>query len=167
MTKHQPRINELAHVKLLLMTCAFLAGMLLGIPFLSRRWEPLDSPLLDAFLIFFKFSCITYLAIILRLLFCRVRIDETGADVDHLLGSNALNWGDIRTAALVRLVISGQKSDAFIILSTREPQEVLTHQALTTRKVLSPSEVIRIPLSYDRRRAVEHYLHMTLPEFTL
>ncbi|MBR3764912.1 MAG: hypothetical protein IKK57_10245 [Clostridia bacterium] len=167
MNNAQYRINELANVRFLLLSFAFLAGMLLGIPLLTYMWAPHESPLLEAFLIFFKLSCLTYLAIGVRLLFCRVHIDETGADVDQLFGNTAMSWGDVRTAAIVRLVVGNQKSDGFIVLSSREPQEVLTHRALTTRKVLSRDEVVRIPLNARRRAAVEHYLHMTLLEYTL
>ena len=44
---------------------------------------------------------------------------------------------------------------------------VLTYRALTTRKVLAPDETVRIPLNPRRRAAVEYYLHMSLPEYTL
>lgn len=167
MNNAQYRVNELAHVKLLLLLL-FSVGLLAvcTIP-ISVMWHSLDDTVHTLFIVLFSISVITSLAGIVRLLFCRVRLDENGADADDLFGNTVLNWSDIRTAAIVRLVVGSQKSDGFIVLSTREPQEVLTHRALTTRKVLSRDEVVRIPLNARRRAAVEHYLRMTLPEYTL
>lgn len=167
MSNTPPRINELAHGRLLMLLLVSVCFPVICIAFLSTMWSSLDEKTHLVVIVVCALSGVMSLALITRLLFCRVHINETGVDADDLFGSSALSWGDIRTAAIVRLNINGQKSSPSIVLSTREPQEVLTYRALTTRKVLSPEEVIRIPMSPRRRAAVEFYLHMTLPEFTL
>lgn len=167
MSNTPPRLNELAYVKLLHLLLFSMGFLILCAVLISPMWHNLSDTVHTLFIILFSLSFVTSLAGIVRLLFCRVRIDENGADADDLFGNNAMAWDEIRTAAIVRLNINGQKADPFIVLSNREAEVVLTYRALTTRKVLAPDETVRIPLNPRRRAAVEYYLHMSLPEYTL
>lgn len=168
MTNQNPHINEISNprfIRLLLMGLALLA--LTCIP-IALRWDTLDATLQTLAPIILGTGLVTYLAVLLRLLFCRVRIDENGASSNSLsAGYHTLRWADVRTAAIFRLMHDGKPGSAMILLTTRPPEESLTRKALTTGKILAAHEQLRIPLSYDRRKAVEHYLHMTLPEYHL
>lgn len=97
-------------------------------------------------------------------LWLRVSVDETGVSVHQLLGgSTFLGWKDIRTAAAVHLS-TGFGEQSFIILSSKEPEQVLTRPALLWHKGLRLQEHVRIPYSTVRRAAVEHHLRMRLPD---
>ena len=168
MTNRNPRIDEISNpqfIRLLLMGLAFqcLCSVVIGL-----SWDTLSATLQTLVPVALGAGLVGYLAVLLRLLFCRVRIDENGVHANGLTsGYRTLRWTDIRTAAIFRLMQDGKPGNAVILLTTRPPEESLTREALTTSKVLAPHEHLRIPLGYDRRKAIEHYLHMTLPEYRL
>ena len=161
-----PRIDERLNpqfIRLCLLGLAFQA--LLGALF-AFTWDT-QSPLMQKLTIgVLAVGISSLLAVLIRLLFCRVRIDENGVSANGLLsGFNTLRWEEIRTAAVYRLNLDGSPTNAVILLTTLPAEEALTRQALTGGKVLSPHDSLRIPLGYDRLRAIEHYLHMTLPTY--
>lgn len=105
------------------------------------------------------------LTLLVRSLVCKVRLDEGGVEVDNpLLGRSAFRWEELHTAAIVDFAVQKQNAKA-ILLSTREPQEVLTPAAFQRRA--DKREQVRIPYTEKRREIVEHYLRMTLPEISL
>lgn len=166
--QNTPRIDEMYNRKFMLLMLVMLILLAVCAVAIGNVWHNLDATLHTVVLIAFAMSGVTSLVLLLRLAFCRVRINESGADVDNpFSGNTTLAWGDIRTAAIVRITMGGKKADPVILLSTREPEIVLTHRALTTSKVITKDEHVRIPLTPARRKAVEHYLGMTLPEYTL
>ena len=169
MSEHNPpRIDELYNRKFMLLMAAMLVMLAGCAVIISNVWHNLDSTTHTVALIAFAMSGVTTLGMLVRLAFCRVRIDEGGTEADNpLSGGNHLAWSDIRTAAIVRITVGNQTADPLILLSSREPEVALTHRALTTGKVLTKDEQLRIPLTPARRKAIEHYLGMTLPEYTI
>jgi hypothetical protein len=109
--------------------------------------------------------CAIFPALTVRLLLCKVRVDENGVSVDYpLTGTTAFDWPTIRTAAVVRVGVGYGNGQKLIILSSKDPEQVLTRKALLMGKGLSAREHVRITHSRARQAAVEHYLRMTLPE---
>lgn len=166
--QNPPRIDELCNRKLLLLiivSLVFVAACGIAIGYV---WHNLDATTHTVILIAFAMSAVTSLVLLVRLALCRLRIDESGVDVDNLLfSSTQLAWSDIRTAAIVHLSFGNQKADPLILLATLAPEAVISRRALTTSRGLAKDEHVRIPLTPARRAAVEHYLHMTLPEYHL
>ena len=165
--KH-PVIHELFDRKFLLMLLGAFAIIALGggyLLFLSPNMA--DATYLPALRIAFPACMAMLLLAILRVAFCRVHIDESGVTADRLpLGQTSLRWEEIRTAAIVHLHV-GQNSDPIIVLSTLPPEQVLSRKALLGLPGLSPEEHVRVFYSSSRAAAVQHYLHMTLPEYSL
>ncbi len=101
------------------------------------------------------------LGLLFFLMFRRTRLvlDEEGTLVRHIFGGTALlPWREVRTAAITRL-----NGNRFILLSSREPQEVFDG-AKQPHHV--PGECHLIPYRTDALEAAEHYLGMKLPDFT-
>lgn len=168
MSEPSPRIDELYNRKFMLLMLFMLPLLALCAVVVGYMWRHLDAAMHTVALIVFTMSGVTTIALLLRLLFCRIHIDENGANVDNpFSGNTMLAWNDVRTAAIVHLNLGGQKADPLILLATREPEVVLTRRALTTSKVLTKHEHVRIPMTPARRAAVEHYLGMALPEVRL
>lgn len=113
-------------------------------------------------------ASIACLVVLVRCLLCKVRIDENGVDVNNpLTGRMDYRWDEVRTAAVVKLHIGTAKPSPVIILSNLQPEEVLTRKALIHGKGLSRHDQVRIMYTKARRDAVEHYLHMTLPDIDI
>lgn len=97
MTNQNPRIDEISNprfIRLLLMGLALLA--LTCIP-IALRWDTLDATLQTLTPIILGTCLVTYLAVLLCLLFCRVRIDENGVSSNGLsTGYHTLRWADVR-----------------------------------------------------------------------
>ena len=96
----------------------------------------------------------------------RLVVDDQGVMMTHIVtASHTLDWKQIRTAAIVRL--SNDPRYHWIVLSTNpQPAEVIVRKRLMWKNPVRGEEV-RIPYTDKRREAVEHYLHMTLPEIQL
>lgn len=113
-------------------------------------------------------ASIACLVVLVRCLLCKVRIDETGVDVNNpLTGRMDYRWDEVRTAAVVKLHIGTAKPSPVIILSRLQPEDVLTRKALIHGKGLSRHDQVRIMYTKARREAVEHYLHMKLPDISV
>ena len=164
--KKDPVIHELMDVKflfLLLGTFVFIVAGGSYLLFLSPRMA--NATYLPVLRIAFPVCAAMLLIVILRLLFCRVHVDGTGVTADRLpFGQSSLRWEEITTAAIVHLHV-GTNSEA--VLATLPPEQVLTRKALLGMHGLSPDEHIRLMHSKSRVAAVQHYLHMTLPEYHL
>lgn len=94
-------------------------------------------------------------------LLARIRLDENGVEVNNpLAGSSDFRWEELNTAAIVVFTVQKQSMQV-ILLSTCQPEEVLTRAAFERRA--SKHEQVRIPYTEKRREIVEHYLHMELP----
>lgn len=168
MSQTNPRIDERYNKKFLLLLLVLAAMLAVCAAAIVPAWDHFGQDMRTVVLVIFALSGTTTLALIVRLLLCRLRIDENGADVDNpFSGNTVLAWGDVRTAAIVRLRVSGTTADPIIILSTREPADVLTARALLHGKGLTRHEHVRIPCTPARLAAVEHYLHKSLPEYTI
>ena len=166
--KKNPTLHEQMDVKflfLLLGAFAFIVACGAYLLFFSPRTASITY--LPVLRIAFPICVSMLLLAIIRLLFCRVHIDETGVTTDRLpLGQTSLRWEEIATAAIVHLRI-GQNSEPIIVLATLPPEQVLTRKALLGMPGLSVSEHVRLTHSKARAAAVQHYLHMTLPEYHL
>nr|MBR4281210.1 PH domain-containing protein [Clostridia bacterium] len=163
-----PRLNQLYYPKFLAMMLLVLATTAAASVYFSLNWGEMEPSGQTLLMVVYGGGGLLSLVLTIRLLICRVRIDENGVDVDNpFSGNTMLNWGDIRTAAIVRIRVSGRTSDPMIILATREPEIVLTKHGVSSGKVIGKHEHVRIPLNPARRATIEHYLHMTLPEYTI
>jgi len=91
----------------------------------------------------------------------RICLDENGVEVKNpLAGNSNFRWDELNTAAIVVFTVQKQSMQV-ILLSTCQPEEVLTSAAL--KRHASRHEQVRIPYTEKRREIVEHYLHMELP----
>lgn len=167
--KLPPRIDERPYTRLALLTAGVMAFLLFSMTFVTLFGGASYGPgVLTAGKVLGGVGVLTCVVILVRCLICRVRMDEQGVDVDNVFaGSTCFGWGDLRTAAVVYLTINGQQSGPLIILSNREPKDVLTRRALIDGKGLTRHEHMRIPHSAARQQAVEYYLRMKLPEIRL
>lgn len=163
-----PVIHELMDVKFLFLLLGAFVFIVAGgsyLLFLSPQMA--NAAYLPVLRIAFPICAAMLLVVILRLLFCRVHIDETGVTADRLpLGQSSLRWEEIATAAIVHIHV-GTNSEAIIVLATLPPEQVLTRKALLGTPGLSPDEHVRLTHSKSRAAAVQHYLHMTLPEYRI
>lgn len=163
-----PVIHELMDLKFLFLLLGAFVFIVAGgsyLLFLSPQMA--NATYLPVLRIAFPICAAMLLVVILRLLFCRVHIDETGVTADRLpLGQSSLRWEEIATAAIVHLSV-GTNSEPIIVLATLPPEQVLTRKALLGLHGPGVHEHVRIPFSKARAAAVQHYLHMTLPEYHL
>ena len=163
-----PRLNELYQPKFLFLMLIMVATTVVGMVYFGLNWGLMESGAQILLMVVYGIGGLLSLVLTIRLMVCRVRIDEHGVDVDNpFSGNTLLSWESIRTAAIVRIQVSGRTADPLIILATREPEVVLTKHGLSSSKVIGKHEHVRIPCNHARREAIEHYLHMTLPEFTI
>ncbi len=169
MSEQNPRIDELnlrTLLRLLILMAVMYAVVAVAFFFVSSR-IPEDSRTIAIILLAVGGGSVVLF--IIRLLNCRLRIDENGVDVDNLLGApTVLRWEEIRTAAIVHLRVGNARANPLILLATRPAAEVLTRNALLGGKTRHrPEELARFDLTPARRAAVEHYLHMSLAEYHL
>ena len=98
-------------------------------------------------------------------LLAKIHLDENGVEEKNPLdGSSDFRWEELNTAAIVVFTVQKQSMQV-ILLSTRQPEEVLTSAAL--KRSASRHEQVRIPYTEKRREIVEYYLHMELPVIRL
>lgn len=101
----------------------------------------------------------------IRCLRCKISLDEVGAEVGNPFGrGSSLRWDELHTAALVRYGLPNGEAVPVILLSTLEPEAVLTRAAYEHPQKHTQ---VRIPWTATRQRVVEHHLRMTLPEVQL
>lgn len=162
--QRKPQINELTDKSFILLVAGMLAFFIISGVIIFPSVSTLKETCMTVALFLLPYS----LALLLRLLFMRLRIDESGVEMDNLLSrSTCLRWEEIRTAAVVHLNIAGEKSRPLIILSPLAPQEVLTRKAQLGPGSLKAAECLRIPHTGAREAAVQHYLGMYLAEYHL
>lgn len=163
-----PVVHELMDVKFMFMLLAAFVFIVAGgayLLFFSPRTA--DADYLPVLRTAYPICAAMLFVAILRVLFCRVHIDETGVTADRLpFGRSSLRWEEIATAAIVHLHI-GTNSEPIIVLATLPPEQVLTRKALLGMPGLRPDEHVRLMYSKSRVAAAQHYLHMTLPEYHL
>lgn len=167
--KKNPVIHEISEKRLLLLlhgAFAFIAAGGAYLVFFSPRVQA--ATYIDALRIAYFICLVMLLLAILRIMRCRLHIDETGVSNDRLpFGQTSLRWEEIATGAIVHLNMSQGSSEPIIVLATRPPEEVLTRQALLGLHGLSVHEHVRFSCTKARTACVQHYLHMTLPEYHL
>ena len=166
MTEQKPRLEE-SYGKSFTKTMALCLGWMILCTGLILRLgtDTFSASVLRGATIICAAGLSVAALLLVRGLFCRVRIDETGVEVDNpLLGRSDFRWAELRTAAVV-VFTWGKQSERVILLATRPPEEVLTPAALRGRA--DKQEQVRIPYTDKRRQIVEHYLHMKLPEIRL
>ncbi len=169
MSEQNPRIDERCYKALLRMILFGSSLYALAVVYLFF-FLPDGMTFPKAFYYVQTFFVLANALLLSRLFFCRVRIDENGVDFDNLFGSSTvLRWDEIRTAAIVRLRVGGKQSQPLILLTTRPAEKALSHAAMTGsgKSRLRQDEHVRIELTPACRAAVEHYLHMTLKEYSL
>lgn len=166
--KKKPVIHEILDLKLLFLLLGAFVFIVAGgayLLFLSPRMANMTYlPLLR---IAFPICAAMLLAALIRLLCCRVHIDESGVTTGRLpFGQTSLRWEEITTAAIVHLRV-GKDSEPIIVLATLPPEQVISRKALLGLHGPSADEHVRIPHTKARAAAVQHYLHMYLPEYHL
>ena len=166
MSEQKPRLEE-KYGKSFTKTMALGMGwLILSTGIIMRMGEDsLSAPVMKIVVIVSLIAAGISAVLLVRSLLCKVRLDETGVEVNNpLLGSSDFRWAELNTAAIVVFTFEKQ-SEQVILLSTRPPEEVLTPSAVRGRA--SKHEQVRIPYTEKRREIVEHYLHMELPTFRL
>lgn len=164
--KSQPRLEE-RYGKSFTKTMALGMGWLIlctGV-ILRMGADTLSAPVMQVVKVLMLIGIGVCGALLVRSLLSKIRLDETGVEVNNpLLGRSDFRWEELHTAAIV-VFAYGKQSERVILLSTRPPEEVLTSAAL--KRSASRHEQVRIPYTEKRREIVEHYLHMELPTFRL
>lgn len=162
-------INEMFDVKFTLMFAVVTVVMLFCAVYLhGYSGSSLQGAVLTVARCWAYIMCVASPVMLVRCLLCRVRIDENGVDVSNpFTGRMDFRWNELHTAAVVKIGMGGTRSQPVIILSSLDPAQVLTRNALVNGKGLSRREHVRIMYSKARREAVEHYLRMTLPEIDI
>ena len=166
MSEQKPRLEE-KYGKSFTKTMALGMGwLILSTGIIMRMGEDsLSAPVMKIVVIVSLIAAGVSAVLLVRSLLCKVRLDETGVEVNNpLLGSSDFRWEELHTAAIVVFTVQKQSMQV-ILLSTRPPEEVLTPAAMRGRA--SKHEQVRIPYTEKRREIVEHYLHMELPTFRL
>ena len=166
MSEQKPRLEE-KYGKSFTKTMALGMGwLILSTGIIMRMGEDsLSAPVMKTVVIVSLIAAGVSAVLLVRSLLCKVRLDETGVEVNNpLLGSSDFRWEELHTAAIVVFTVQKQSMQV-ILLSTRPPEEVLTPVAMRGRA--SKHEQVRIPYTEKRREIVEHYLHMELPTFRL
>lgn len=167
--KQNPVIHEQFDKKFTVMFLIAAAAMLACAVLLYVCGDSLyTGTLLTVFRVWAYAASVVCLVVLIRCLICKVHIDEIGVDVHNpLTGHMDYRWSEIRTAAVVKLHVGAGQPSPVIILSHLQPEDVLTRRALIQGKGLSRHDQVRIMYTQARREAVEHYLHMTLPEIDI
>ncbi len=100
----------------------------------------------------------------------RIVMDEKGVRMGK---RHALEWTQIHTAAVIQRGdprwrhYSSRRGDwHFILLSVQMPEKAIDKWNFRL-EAAKPGRDVRIPYTYERRRAVEHYLNKTLPDIRL
>lgn len=127
-----------------------------------------DGLLRVMYLLFAAVMALLLIAALVIIRRYRCIMDDEGAQ----LGKNRIRWADVRTAAVIRrgslplFLTRFPEERYFILLSIHVPQAAVDkhHFQLETPQ---PGVELRIPVTASRRRAIEHYLGMTLPEYNL
>ena len=166
MSEQKPRLEE-KYGKSFTKTMALGMGCFILCTGIIMRMgaDSLSAPVMKSVVIVSLIAAGISAVLLVRSLLCKVRLDETGVEVNNpLLGSSDFRWAELNTAAIVVFTFEKQ-SEQVILLSTRPPEEVLTPSAVRGRA--SKHEQVRIPYTEKRREIVEHYLHMELPTFRL
>lgn len=95
----------------------------------------------------------------------RLRMDESRVWTHiPLTKDRSLEWGQIRTAAVVHL--KNMNYPEMIVLSVHEPEEALTRRRMMWKNP-KRGEELRFVASDTRREMVGRMLHMELPDITL
>lgn len=98
----------------------------------------------------------------------RCVMTSTGMTLD----GQYLPWSVLRTAAVIRvgnvppILCRFPDERHFILLSVKPPEEAINPQRFRMETARHGRE-LRVPYTRRRAKAIEHYLHMTLPEYKL
>ena len=108
-TNANPRLNQLYYPKFLFLMLLLLAITAAVSVYFSLNWGEMEPGVQTLLMVVYGGGGLLSLVLTIRLLISRVRIDENGVDVDNpFSGNTLLNWSDIRTAAIVRIRVSGR-----------------------------------------------------------